>query len=173
MHLVGDEINEFDAGKIHKRTMFDKNVVYHVQSMEHMLDYTFSHLGLSQESSIEYPVLMTEPLCNPNYCRSNINELLFECYRVPAVSYAVADLLSFYYNLAKRQEKSLDISKSSGLIVSSSYNTTHIIPIIDSQVQLQSSKRLPLGGQHHLELLYKSLNLKYGQHKNNLTIDNA
>jgi actin-related protein 5 len=35
MHLVGDEINEFDAGKIHKRSMFDKNVVYHVQSLEH------------------------------------------------------------------------------------------------------------------------------------------
>ena len=29
MHLVGDEINEFDAGKIHKRSMFDKNVIYH------------------------------------------------------------------------------------------------------------------------------------------------
>ncbi len=70
MHLVGDEINEFDAGKIHKRSMFDKNVIYHVQSLEHMLDYTFGHLGLYQESSIEYPILMTEALCNPNYCRS-------------------------------------------------------------------------------------------------------
>ena len=70
MHLVGDELNEFDAGKIHRRSMFDKNVIYHVQSLEHMLDYTFGHLGLFQESSIEYPILMTEALCNPNYCRS-------------------------------------------------------------------------------------------------------
>jgi actin-related protein 5 len=29
MHLVGDELNEFDSGKIAKRSMFDKNIVYH------------------------------------------------------------------------------------------------------------------------------------------------
>jgi hypothetical protein len=29
MHLVGDEINEFDRGKVQARSMFDKNVVYH------------------------------------------------------------------------------------------------------------------------------------------------
>ena len=31
MHLVGNEINEFDIGKINKRSMFDRNVIYHVQ----------------------------------------------------------------------------------------------------------------------------------------------
>lgn len=30
MHLVGDELNEFDAGKIQKRSMFDKNIIYHI-----------------------------------------------------------------------------------------------------------------------------------------------
>ncbi len=100
MHLVGDELNEFDASKVQKRSMFDRNVIYHYQSLEHMLDYTFGHLGLSNESSIEYPVLMTEPLCNPNYCRQNVSEILFECYRVSAISYAVDTLLSFYYNAA-------------------------------------------------------------------------
>ena len=69
MHLVGDELNEFDSGKIAKRSMFDKNIVYHYQSLEHMLDYTFGHLGLSGESQIDYPLLMTEPMCNPNHCR--------------------------------------------------------------------------------------------------------
>lgn len=34
---------------------------------------------------------------------------------------------------------------------------------------LESTKRLPLGGSHHFELLNKSLNLKYAQHKNNLS----
>ncbi|CDW79283.1 actin-related protein 5 [Stylonychia lemnae] len=169
MHLVGDEINEFDAGKIHKRSMFDKNVVYHVQSLEHMLDYTFGHLGLSQESSIEYPLLLTEPMCNPNYCRSNISELLFECYRISAVSYAVDSLLSFYYNKAQNLGGAFSADSQNGLVISSSYNTTHVIPIIEGGVQLQQTKRLPLGGAHHQELLSKSLNLKYVQHKNNLT----
>lgn len=134
MHLVGDEINEFDAGKIHKRSMFDKNVVYHVQSLEHMLDYTFGHLGLSQESSIEYPLLLTEAMCNPNYCRSNISELLFECYRISAVSYAVDSMLSFYYNRATSLGDDFSVDKSSGLIISSSFNTTHVIPILEGNV---------------------------------------
>lgn len=30
MHLVGSEINEIDANKIQRRSMFDKNVVYHI-----------------------------------------------------------------------------------------------------------------------------------------------
>ena len=30
MHLVGDELNEFDSGKIQKRSMFDKNIIYHI-----------------------------------------------------------------------------------------------------------------------------------------------
>ena len=137
MHLVGDEINEFDAGKIHKRSMFDKNIVYHVQSLEHTLDYIFGHLGLSQESSIEYPVLMTEPMCNPNYCRSNISELLFECYRTSAVSYAVDSILSYYYNRATTLKDDFSIDKSNGLIISSSYNTSHVIPILDGGVMLQ------------------------------------
>ena len=89
MHLVGDEINEFDAGKIVKRNMFDKNIVYHYQSLEHMLDYTFGHLGLYSDTSIDYPLLFTEPLCNPNYCRQHVSELFFECYKVNKVSYAV------------------------------------------------------------------------------------
>ena len=98
MHLVGDEINEFDRGKVQMRSMFDKNVVYHIQSLEHMLDYTFSNLGLSNDHSIEYPLLMTEAMCNPNYTRGLVNELLFECYEIPALSYGVDSLLSWHYN---------------------------------------------------------------------------
>jgi len=98
MHLVGDEINEFDRGKVATRNMFDRDVVYHHQSLEHMLDYTFGHLGLSNDSKIDYPLLMTEAMCNPNYTRGLVNELLFECYEIPALSYGVDSLLSWHYN---------------------------------------------------------------------------
>ena len=30
LHLVGQEIDEFDSSKVAKRSMFDKNVVYHL-----------------------------------------------------------------------------------------------------------------------------------------------
>lgn len=134
-----------------------------------MLDYTFGHLGLSNDSQIDYPVLITEPMCNPNYCRSNVSELLFECYRVSAVSYAVDSLLSFYYNAQLRDEDLFSPGGTSGLIISSSYQASHVIPIFDGQVSLENTKRLPIGGFHHNELLNKSLNLKYTQHKTSLS----
>ena len=156
MHLVGDEINEFDAGKMGKRSMFDRNVVYHIQSLEHMLDYTFSHLGLGKDSAIEYPLLMTEAMCNPNYTRGLVSEMLFECYRVPAVSYAVDSLLSFYYNAYMNEKK-----PTTGLIIHSSNSSTHIVPVIEQQWQQPLTKRISLGGQQHTELLLRSLSLKY------------
>ena len=149
--------------------MFDKNIVYHMQSLEHMLDYTLGHLGLNNESSIEYPLLMTEPLCNPNYCRSNTSELLFECYRVSAVSYAVDSLLSFYYNAATRDEDVFSAAHTNGLIISSSYTTSHVIPVLDGSVLYEGTKRLGLGGSQHFDFLGKSLNLKYAQHKSSLS----
>lgn len=147
MHLVGDELNEFEASKIGKRSMFDKNVVYHIQSLEHMLDYTFSHLGLQGDSSIDYPLLMTEAMCNPNYSRSLVSELLFECYQVPAVSYSVDSLLSFYYNSTKTN--GCKSPATSGLVVSSSHQATHVVPILESQWQMPITKRINLGGQQH------------------------
>jgi len=35
---------------------------------EAILDHSFSHFGLD-ESRVNHPVLLTEPLCNPNYSR--------------------------------------------------------------------------------------------------------
>ena len=144
--------------------MFDKNVVYHLQSFEHTLDYTFSHLGLGNDSSIEYPLLLTEALCNPNYSRSLVSELLFECYHIPAVSYCVDSLLAFYYNTMELNQ--CKTVARTGIIIDASHQTTHVIPVIDSQIQLPMSKRLQLGGYHHGDLLTKSLALKYPQHKN-------
>jgi len=55
-------------------------------------------MGLSEDSSIEYPVVMTEPMGNPNYTRGAISEMMFECYGVPALSYMVDSLCAFNYN---------------------------------------------------------------------------
>ena len=66
---------------------------------------------------------MTEAMCNPNFSRSLVSELLFECYRVPAVNYSVDSLLSYYYNCG---------DKPNGLVIDSSHSSTHIVPIIKS-----------------------------------------
>mmetsp|Transcript_36307 Transcript_36307/g.44281 ORF Transcript_36307/g.44281 Transcript_36307/m.44281 type:complete len:177 (-) Transcript_36307:202-732(-) len=169
MHLVGDEINDFEASKVSKRSMFDKNVVYHIQSLEHTLDYIFSHLGLASDASIEYPILLTEAMCNPNYSRALSSELIFECYQAPALSYAVDSLLAFHYNSSSDSTTAEGKRKLHGLIIDSSYSSTHVIPVLDQSFQLPLSKRLPLGSSHSTDLLSRSLHLKYPQHKNQLT----
>lgn len=79
-------------------------------------------------------------------------------------------LLSYFYNISTRHNKSLkDIRNSNGLIVSSSHQVTHVVPVLNNQWQLPISKRLNLGGYHHNDLLTKSLSLKYPQHKNQMT----
>jgi actin-related protein 5 len=135
--------------------MFDKNVVTSVTNLEHVLDYTFSHLGLSGESSIDYPLLLTEALCSPNYVRSNVSELLFECYDIPGVCYGVDALMSFFFNYSKSHKVSIwDASKSAnGVILSSSHQTTHLIPIVNGETEIGYTKRLGIGGYNTRDLL--------------------
>lgn len=51
------------------KSQFDKNVVTHFEAQEQVLDYTFSHLGIDSEGHIPHPIVMTEALVTPNYCR--------------------------------------------------------------------------------------------------------
>lgn len=59
-----------------------------------------------------------------------MSELLFEGYQVPAVSYAVDSLSSFYYSGAK-----------DGLVISSSTVSTHVIPVLNGKGILSNAKR--------------------------------
>ena len=169
LNLVGSELNQFDGNKLQKKTMFDKNVVYQLQSLEHTLDFTFSHLGFQNDTQIEYPLLLTEPFCNPNYSRSLVSELLFECFNIPALSYCVDSLLSFYYNTHKLNGCS-EVART-GILIDSSHASTHIVPVIDQQWQLPLTKRISIGGHHHTELLTKSVALRFPELKNQINGD--
>lgn len=34
------------------------------------MDYIFKHLGVNTKGVVNHPILMTESVVNPNYCRS-------------------------------------------------------------------------------------------------------
>jgi len=40
------------------------------------MDYIFSHLGIDSDGCVEHPVVMTQPVCNPSYCRESEYSLL-------------------------------------------------------------------------------------------------
>ena len=102
MHIVGDEFAMFEQSKLHKKAIYDRNIVTHANSLEHVMDYTFSHLGFN--SNIEMPLVFLEPLTNPAYCRMQSQELFFECYGLQTVSYATDAMAGFYYNSSKMSD---------------------------------------------------------------------
>lgn len=64
-----------------------------------------------------------------------MSELLFEGYGIPAVSYGVDSLFSFYRN---------DIGDTA-LIINCGYHTIHIIPVIKGKVFEEHARRINLG----------------------------
>ena len=79
-----------------------------------------------------------------------MNEILFECYSAPSVTYGIDSLFSYRYNQGK-----------DGLVISSSHTATHVIPIINSRPLLLNSARLNWGGYHAQDYLMKLMKLKY------------
>jgi actin-related protein 5 len=79
-----------------------------------------------------------------------MTEIIFECYGAPSLAYGIDSLFSYRYNKG-----------STGLVVSSSYTSTHIIPVYNSKAMLGQATRLNWGGWHAAEYLLKLVRLKY------------
>lgn len=79
-----------------------------------------------------------------------MNEIIFECYQAPSLATGIDSLFSYRYNKG-----------STGLVVSSSYSSTHVIPVFDSKAMLAQAIRLNWGGWHAAEYLLKLIRLKY------------
>lgn len=111
---------------------------------------------------MNHPVLMTEPLCNLNWSRKNLTEMMFELYNVPSLCYGVDMLFA-----VNKNKKKFDTENC--LVISTSYQTTHIVPILNGRVQVDKTRRIGVGSFHGLELLTKSLHLKYPDLRTKLT----
>ena len=79
-----------------------------------------------------------------------MTEIIFECYGAPSLTYGIDSLFSYNYNKGK-----------TGLVVSSSYSATHVIPVYNSKAMLAQAIRLNWGGWHAAEYLLKLIRLKY------------
>lgn len=79
-----------------------------------------------------------------------MSEILFECYGASSVAYGVDSLFSYAYNGGR-----------SGLIMDSSYTSTHVIPVVNSKPLLTQTTRLNWGRFQSAQYLLKLLKLKY------------
>ncbi|KAL8371941.1 hypothetical protein RB595_001648 [Gaeumannomyces hyphopodioides] len=131
--------------------------------MEHVLDYIFIKLGLNDAGdSIDRPVVMTETVANFPYSRKSMTEILFECYGAPSVAYGIDSLFSYRHN-----------NGNTGLVVSSSYSATHLIPVYNQRALLSQATRLNWGGWHASEYLLKLIRLKYRDFLGNVKLNSS
>ncbi|XP_062616216.1 actin-related protein 5-like [Saccostrea cucullata] len=163
---VGNEINNVEVVKWILRTQFDRNLVTLYDVQEQIYDYIFAHLGINSEGCVNHPIVMTEALCNPGYCRQQMSELLFECYHVPSVAYGVDSLFSLYNN-----QNITDQTHS--LILGCGYQTTSLIPVVGGRVYSAHCRRINMGGAQLDAFMQRLLQLKYPGHMAAITLSRA
>ncbi|KAL4646320.1 actin-related protein 5 [Arapaima gigas] len=163
---IGNDIANMEPLRWLLKSQFDRNVVVNFDIQELMFDYVFMHLGIGTERRVQHPVVLTEAPCNPLHCRQMMSELLFECYGVPHVSYGVDSLFSFYYNNSRRGLP----PQTTGLVISSGYHCSHILPVINGRFDARNCKRVNIGGSHAASYLQRLLQLKYPGHAATITL---
>uniref|UniRef100_A0A182JCD2 Uncharacterized protein n=1 Tax=Anopheles atroparvus TaxID=41427 RepID=A0A182JCD2_ANOAO len=160
---IGNDIVNIEAMRLQLRTQFDRNVVTHYNVQEQIFDYIFTKLGINTKNAVTHRIMITECLFNPNYCRSLMSELLFECYEIPGLCYGVDCLFSNYSN--KRAKN--------GLIIATGYHTTHVVPIINGRIVVENVRRVNIGGANMIAFLHRCLQLKYTIHMNAITLSRS
>ncbi|OMJ77200.1 hypothetical protein SteCoe_23275 [Stentor coeruleus] len=154
--LVGSEIPETDLYKLSIRSPFERGILQHFHTQEHVLDYIFWVLGI-QDSQVNHPLLITETPCAPNYSRDLLLELAFEAYAVPSVNLGIDAIFSLRKNKGPN---------SSAMVISFGHQATHILPCLDGEFLPQYSKRINIGGVHCTQSLLKFLQTRYFYAKN-------
>ncbi|CAL1546496.1 unnamed protein product [Lymnaea stagnalis] len=162
--LIGNDISNMEVVKWILRSQFDRNIVTLFDIQEQVFDYLFSHLGITTEGCVDHPIVLTEAVCNPNYTRQLMSELLFECYHVPQIAYGVDSLFSLFYNHPAPET-------ADALIVDCGYQATHIIPVLDGRIYPEQCRRINIGGGYIDWFLQRLLQLKYPGHLNAITIN--
>uniref|UniRef100_A0A667XGD3 Actin-related protein 5 n=1 Tax=Myripristis murdjan TaxID=586833 RepID=A0A667XGD3_9TELE len=163
---IGNDISNLEPLRWLLKSQFDRNVVVNFEIQELIFDYVFTHLGITTEGSVDHPIVLTEAPCNPLHCRQMMSELLFECYRVPHVSYGVDGLYSFYHNNAQRNVT----RPHTGIVLSSGYHCSHILPVINGRLDAVNCKRVNVGGSQAASYLQRLLQLKYPGHLAAITL---
>ncbi|KAF1999615.1 actin-like ATPase domain-containing protein [Amniculicola lignicola CBS 123094] len=151
--FVGSDVYADGTARGQSKSAYDpgSNIVNNWDVLEGVLDYCFIKMGVDgQNGGIDRPIVLTEPVANLGYARKTTSEILFECYGAPSVAYGIDSLFSYSYNGGRH-----------GLVVSSSYSSTHVIPVVDHKALLSQTTRLNWGRCQSAEYLLKLLKLKY------------
>ncbi|CAH8448297.1 unnamed protein product [Schistosoma turkestanicum] len=170
--VVGNDIQDLEFVRHNLKSPFIDNLVINLDVQEQVMGHVFDKLNVQEPTS--NPVIISEALCNPGVCRSQLTELLFETYHVPKLLFYV-DSLASYYNFQRL--RNID-QNANCLLISFGYQRTHIIPIISFRNTetplvvkplIQAARRLHTGGAHASWMIQRLLQLKYPSHSERIT----
>ncbi|KAK6458992.1 vacuolar targeting, actin-related protein [Scheffersomyces xylosifermentans] len=151
--LVGNDVYRDPLVRSSIKAPFDGPLVTSWDHIELMLDYSLEHLSVTSDNGrLNNPVIMTEPVAVPSSQRKNYYELLFEAYQAPKVVFGIDSLFSYYANSS---------GNSSGIVIGTGNESTHIIPVLHGKGILSQTKRIDFGGDQAQQFLSKVLALKY------------
>jgi actin-related protein len=103
------------------RYSFEQDVPVNLEGQEAMLDWAMDRLGLTE--GVPHPLLLTEAALSPTLSRTQLAQLVFEAYGVPALSYVAAAPAAFFHHhqqaqllkeLHKQQQEQLQQEHATG-----------------------------------------------------------
>jgi actin-related protein 5 len=174
--LVGHQLHWLENPN--GRSPFESNVLNYIEAVEHVLDYVFDALGLSNCDAIDHPIFITECPCNPAFSRKQLIDLLFSAYQVHGVCFGVDMALAYQRNrhaIAANASGpgASSLSIDDCITVCVGHNTTHIVPVLDGKFQWQHMHRIGVGGLTCSQVLLRLIRFNYPHQRQWITEQRA
>ena len=152
--IIGNDCDKY-FGVTKLKYPLSHGIFTDAKDIEPIFEYIYSNLDMSITEIKEHPVLIAEPLLNPQQNRINITKLLFDKYKIEQLFFASQPILSLF-----------STSSTSGAVLESGDGVTQSCIIYEGYTIPGSYKRINLGGKEVTEYLQYLLNKK-GYNLNN------
>jgi centractin len=146
--IIGNDCNKY-FGVIKLKYPLSHGIFNNPEDISHIFDYIYNNLDMSITEIKEHPVLITDPLLNPQENRKNIAKVLFDNYKIEQLFFASQPILSLF-----------STSSTSGAVLESGDGVTQSCIIYEGYSIPGSHRRINLGGKEVTEYLQYLLNKK-------------
>jgi centractin len=146
--IIGNDCNKY-LGVIKLKYPLSHGIFNDIKDIESIFEYIYSNLDIGITEIKEHPVLIAEPILNPQENRINIAKVLFDKHKVENIFFASQPILSLF-----------STSSTSGAVLETGDGVTQSCIIYEGYAIPGSYKRINLGGKEVTEYLQYLLNKK-------------
>ena len=147
-NIIGNDCNKY-LGVIKLKYPLSHGIFQDDKDIASIFEYIYSNLDMSITEIKEHPVLIAEPILNPQENRNNIAKVLFDTYKIEHLFFASQPILSLF-----------STSSTSGAVLETGDGVTQSCIIYEGYTIPGSYKRINLGGKEVTEYLQYLLNKK-------------